>query len=481
MRSMRQVLAPVALVALVALGLVAAGPAPASPAQEVGGAIAAARAAAARLEREVARLDTEVEVLAEAHATAQARLDRVIQAAHRQKAALERSEQALQATRETFAGDVRDLYARGPLAPLGLLLEARDAHQLALAGGVAGRVLERDRRALAETGLAAGTVRTRVARLEATQAEAVGLRQRLARQAAAIGERLDRRRAVLATARAEVHALVRAERARQEAARRALVAAAAVRVALDQVGKPYRWGASGPESFDCSGLVRWAYAHAGLALPRTSRQQWWAGRPVDVGGLRPGDLVFWATNPADPATIHHVAIYVGQALMVHAPHTGALVRVDPVRPNGYAGATRPGPAGEAARVRLGLGLGGRAAPRDAHGVLPAVGARVVLGEGLAALGAGAADREALLAGPAGAGVGAGALHGTSLGRHLNPRSFAGAARSVAGRRTTPASLPSASVPMQSAESGRTRSSAAAHRSPSPRRGRDSVRPYRGEP
>jgi cell wall-associated NlpC family hydrolase len=62
---------------------------------------------------------------------------------------------------------------------------------------------------------------------------------------------------------------------------------------------------------------------------------------VDAGGLRPGDLVFWATDPSNPATIHHVGIYVGQALMVHAPHTGAHVRVDPLRPGGYAGATRP--------------------------------------------------------------------------------------------------------------------------------------------
>jgi cell wall-associated NlpC family hydrolase len=359
----RQVLAVVTL----GVALAATGPAPAAVAQATNGGIAAARAEAARLEREVARLDTEVEVLAEANAAAQGRLDAVIQAAHRQQAALERSELALQATRETFAGDIRDLYARGPLAPLALLLGARDTHELALAGGVAGRVLERDREALALTGLAAGTVRTRVAELEATQAEAVTLRRRLAGQAAAIGERLDRRRAMLATARAEVRALVQAEWARREAVRRALVAAAAlrargfglgafadapapspaaaaaaaVRAALDQVGKPYRWGATGPGSFDCSGLVRWAYAQAGLPLPRTSRDQWRAGRPVDAGGLRPGDLVFWASDPTDPATIHHVGIYVGQALMVHAPYTGAQVRVDPLRPNGYAGATRP--------------------------------------------------------------------------------------------------------------------------------------------
>ena len=107
-------------------------------------------------------------------------------------------------------------------------------------------------------------------------------------------------------------------------------------------GQAVRWGATGPASFDCSGLVRFAYADAGLSLPRTSRQQWSAGRHVLVAELRPGDLVFWAHDPADPATIHHVGMYVGQGLMVHAPHTGALVRVDAVRPGGYSGATRPG-------------------------------------------------------------------------------------------------------------------------------------------
>lgn len=107
---------------------------------------------------------------------------------------------------------------------------------------------------------------------------------------------------MLATARAEVRAQVRAEQARREAARRAMVAAAAaVRAALGQVGKPYRWGATGRASFDCSGLTRFAYTAAGLSLPRTSRQQWSAGRHLEVAGLRPGDLVFWAHDPANPA------------------------------------------------------------------------------------------------------------------------------------------------------------------------------------
>jgi cell wall-associated NlpC family hydrolase len=302
-----------AVLMLAVLAVTLAVPARAAPGRPGPTTLAGARAEAARLQQEVARLDLEVETLAESYAATQARLDGLIQAAHR--------------------------------------------HQEAL---------DRDVRALSSIGLATGTVRARVDELGATQADTLALRERLARQEAAIRRLLATRRAMLATARAEVRAQVRAAQARREAARRAMVAsaaararalgfadladapapnrvaAAAVRTALGQVGKPYRWGATGPASFDCSGLVRFAYADAGLSLPRTSRQQWSAGRHVRVADLRPGDLVFWAHDPADPATIHHVGMYVGQGLMVHAPHTGALVRVDAVRPGGYTGATRPG-------------------------------------------------------------------------------------------------------------------------------------------
>jgi hypothetical protein len=111
----------------------------------------------------------------------------------------------------------------------------------------------------------------------------------------------------------------------------------------------------------------------------------------------------------------HVGMYVGQGLMVHAPHTGALVRVDAARPSGYAGAGRPGRKGS---ERLGLGPGRRPAPGELDGVVPAVGARVVLGQRIAALAADAAQREALLPALAGSGVGSGALHRASLGAHV---------------------------------------------------------------
>jgi cell wall-associated NlpC family hydrolase len=118
-------------------------------------------------------------------------------------------------------------------------------------------------------------------------------------------------------------------------------ATAAIAFARSKLGTPYLWGAVGPTRFDCSGLMLWSYAQAGVHLPRTSRAQY-AGLPhVPVSDLQPGDLVFYATNTADPGTIHHVAMYIGDGIVIHAPHTGDVVRYAPVAMTGLIGAARP--------------------------------------------------------------------------------------------------------------------------------------------
>ena len=121
------------------------------------------------------------------------------------------------------------------------------------------------------------------------------------------------------------------------------VAAAAVQFAYSELGKPYRWGATGELGFyDCSGLMLRAYQKGGLTLPRTSRQQWYAGPRVwNVTDMQPGDLVFYAYNTADPATIHHVGIYIGAGNMIDAPYTGANVRITPFLRGDFIGAVRP--------------------------------------------------------------------------------------------------------------------------------------------
>jgi len=93
--------------------------------------------------------------------------------------------------------------------------------------------------------------------------------------------------------------------------------------------------------FDCSSLMLRIFSAAGRALPRTSREQWTIGIHVALADLRPGDLLFWAYDTANPASIHHVAVYLGHGLMVQAPHTGGHVEVAAVYLSGLIGAVRP--------------------------------------------------------------------------------------------------------------------------------------------
>jgi peptidoglycan DL-endopeptidase CwlO len=112
--------------------------------------------------------------------------------------------------------------------------------------------------------------------------------------------------------------------------------------ALTQLGKPYQWGAAGPGSYDCSGLALEAWARAGVRLLHWTGYQWVSGPHVPLAALRRGDLVFYAFNSADPATIHHVGIYLGHGLMVDAPYTGSFVRIDSIYAfPGLIGASRP--------------------------------------------------------------------------------------------------------------------------------------------
>lgn len=112
--------------------------------------------------------------------------------------------------------------------------------------------------------------------------------------------------------------------------------ATAAGFACDQIGKPYAWGAAGPDSYDCSGLTQAAWAAAGVSLTHYTGAQWNEGVPVSRAEARPGDLVFFYDN------LSHVGLYVGNGLMVHAPQAGDVVRMRDIDIMPIAGFRRPG-------------------------------------------------------------------------------------------------------------------------------------------
>ncbi|HZS19980.1 MAG TPA: C40 family peptidase [Pseudonocardiaceae bacterium] len=104
------------------------------------------------------------------------------------------------------------------------------------------------------------------------------------------------------------------------------VAGRAIQFALGEVGKPYVWGATGPNAYDCSGLMLRAYQAAGITLPRVARQQYWAGAQLPVRQAQPGDLLFWGYDTSNPDSIHHVAMYLGNGRMVEAANQTVPLR-----------------------------------------------------------------------------------------------------------------------------------------------------------
>ncbi|GAA2998296.1 C40 family peptidase [Streptomyces fulvorobeus] len=152
----------------------------------------------------------------------------------------------------------------------------------------------------------------------------------------------------------QLTAIARLEKETTDTAQRELVAsgalsttrppsrqgADAVRYAVRQLGKPYLWGAEGPASFDCSGLTSRAWETAGRPVPRTSQEQWRQLPEVPIASLRPGDLVVYFPKAT------HVALYIGDGMVVQAPRPGSSVKVSPLASNPLLGAVRPDPGAE---------------------------------------------------------------------------------------------------------------------------------------
>jgi cell wall-associated NlpC family hydrolase len=324
-------------------------------------------------------LNTQAEKAAERYDAGQIALDKARRVAATAAAQVTRDEAAVAALRTQANSFVGQVY-RGNSATMGLQLLASASNPGAVMDGLS--ALNHVAQSQSEALTALATARHRQAQSAATAKAALADQQRVVQQLQAdknnvlkdaqaaqqlLGQ-LQAKQAAIVKAAADAAARRAAQRradelAAQDRANAAAVAAfsrrqvevapapvtvsvqhysgdaaqTAVRVAEDQLGKPYVWGAEGPDSFDCSGLTKYAYAAAGISLPHYTGDQWNAGQHVAESDLRPGDLIFFGSD------LHHMAMYIGGGQLIHAPHSGDVVRIASLSgwfQDNYAGAVR---------------------------------------------------------------------------------------------------------------------------------------------
>ncbi|MEV0693725.1 NlpC/P60 family protein [Streptomyces sp. NPDC050388] len=281
---------------------------------------------------DVDRLYEEAERATEAYNEADSRADALRGRINTVQDEIARQQERVNTLRESLGSLAGAQYRSGGLDPSLTLLLSDDPEDYLERASVLDRLTARQAGRLKELQKAGRS-------LDQNRAQASRKLEELerSRKAAAAHKKTVERK--LAEARRLLDALPEAERAAYERAARSGRsglpgpigaaaasgrAAAAVAAARSALGSPYVWGANGPSGFDCSGLMQWSYAQAGVALPRTSQAQRHAGRQVPLSQARPGDLVLYRSDAS------HVGMYAGNGQVIHAPHPGAPVRYDPV-------------------------------------------------------------------------------------------------------------------------------------------------------
>jgi cell wall-associated NlpC family hydrolase len=363
----------------VAFGGVQYRRADAAPRETPGHKIVRLRAKAVRVQGAIDRMNARVEVLVEEYNQVREDLARTrAEQASTRRRVLE-TKRRLEAAKRQLGKRLWTIYTGGAPTMLGQLLGVQSVHQALTTSKYQEQVVGGDRAAIERVERIKRELQELAEQLAGQRRRQERLQKRLADRRRQIEARLAEQKRYLAKLTREVKRAIVQERRRQEQLRRrallrrlaaeraarARAAAAtrgaarwgggagraagspsgaagrAVAYAMAQRGKPYVWGAAGPSSYDCSGLILAAYRSAGVWLPRVSRAQWHSGPHVSLSELAAGDLVFFAYNSGSPATIHHVGMYIGGGMMVEAPYSGARVRVSSIGRHDYIGAARP--------------------------------------------------------------------------------------------------------------------------------------------
>jgi cell wall-associated NlpC family hydrolase len=309
-------------------------------------------AQAARVKAQVEALDTRAEYASERYNAAREKHNKLISEQKKAKKRVVKAENRIGDLQTHLNTRANDMYRSGQLGVMEVLLGAKTFEQFAATWDVLKELNKEDAGATAEMKVVRAEAKAAHAEVSAKEKAAAGQQKIMLSNKKEIESQLAERQAKLAGVEAEVRVL----QAREEAARAAAAAAASysgggdggnfpppqraprsaiVSVARKYLGARYVWGATGPQTFDCSGFTSYVYRQVGVSIPRVSRDQINAGERVSRKDLAPGDLVFFGSP------IHHVGMYIGGGMMIHAPSTGDVVKISPAFRSNYVGACRP--------------------------------------------------------------------------------------------------------------------------------------------
>jgi cell wall-associated NlpC family hydrolase len=316
--------------------------------------IASKRAEAERIKTEIDRLDEKMDVAVEDYNEANLGYSNLQAKVAKNQSRLKQLNATISTLQTSLEVRADSMYRTGPLGMLDVLLGAASFEDFAGTWDILNQWNEQESASVAELKASREQVRAVETDLEASRSQAKGQLALVAKRKAVITSELAKRASLLKGVETEIAQLEAEARARALAAARRrqprrsstgigswdwgnptnAPRGAVVTIARRYLGRPYRWAASGPYAFDCSGFTMFVYAQVGVSLPHSSRAQISSGQRVSRANLQPGDLVFFGRP------IHHVGIYVGGGMMIHSPRTGDVVSVDPLHSD-YSGACRP--------------------------------------------------------------------------------------------------------------------------------------------
>jgi peptidoglycan DL-endopeptidase CwlO len=314
-------------------------------------------AEARRVKAQVEALNNRVEIADENYLVAASKHRKLLSETRAASARVKKAQKRLKQLEKHLDTRANDMYRNGPLGFLDVLLGAKSFDQFSRTWDILKRLNVADANYIAETKDAKAEYQAAHKQLASKEKSAARQVSIMRGNKRLIEGQLAEREQKLAGVEAQVASLQAAE----AAAARARAAAAQRRYSSDggggggdsyptptipahgdvvdfaksRIGCRYVWGGSGPNTFDCSGLMMWCYRKIGISLPHSSRAQIHSGQKVSRKDLEPGDLVFFGSP------IHHVGMYVGGGEMIEAPYTGARVRYASIDRHDYAGACRP--------------------------------------------------------------------------------------------------------------------------------------------